>query len=91
MYLAGTACAQQRVQTVLRVCMQGVCVQVMGVPSDVYKDVGKSLAWPFPPTLFVHMRRDQRTAAAVTRDIAALKAEVRWQCRHLSNNPFINL
>lgn len=53
-------------------------MQIMGVPIDVYKDVGKSLAWPFPPTLFVHMRRDQRTAAAVTRDIAALQAEVRW-------------
>lgn len=64
-------------------CLQRICVQIMGVPPDVYKDVGKALAWPWPPTLFVHMPRDQLTAAAVDADAAALKAEVRWRLNSL--------
>lgn len=56
--------------------MQGICVQIMGVPPGVYSNVRQAAPWAFPPAMFVHMPRDQRTAAVVAEDIAALKAQV---------------
>lgn len=52
-------------------------MQIMGVPPHVYEDLNKAVARPFPPTMFVHMPRDKRTAAAVAADVEALKAQVR--------------
>lgn len=55
--------------------LQGICVQIMGVPPSVYQDLNTAAARPFPPTMFVHMPRDKRTAAAVAADVEALKAQ----------------
>jgi hypothetical protein len=49
----------------------------MGVPRQVYSDIRKAAPWPFPPALFVHMPRDERTAAAVAEDIATLQSQAR--------------
>ena len=45
-------------------CMvQGVVVQVMGVPSQLWLEHLPDLKWPYPPAAFVHMPRDTRRAA----------------------------
>jgi len=35
-----------------------------------------SKTWPFPPTFFVHMERDEATAQGVAANLAALKKQV---------------
>ena len=56
---------------------QGICAQIMGVPSQLWAEQLPSLSWRYPPTAFVHMSRDTRTAAVVADDLKALgKAHV---------------
>lgn len=55
--------------------LQGVCLQIMAVPSEVYKGLATANVHPFPPMLFVHMVRDGVTAAGIAKNVAALTQE----------------
>lgn len=55
--------------------LQGVCAQIMGVPPSFLASPsqGKQTAtWPYPPTIFVHMARDESTSRAVQADMEQL-------------------
>lgn len=57
----------------MRLPLKGLCIQLMAVPSE-HLLLPKGLT--FPPTAFVHMSRDGRTAEGVKGNIDVLKTQV---------------
>lgn len=54
--------------------LAGVCSQIMALPSGMLQHVLATVA-QYPPTIFVHMPRDNATAVAVEANMAALQAK----------------
>ena len=63
-----------------RVPLDGVIPVIMGVQPGLLENkphaVDLSKSWPFPPTFFIHMARDDATAQLVALDITTLKKQV---------------
>jgi len=55
--------------------LAGVAVQIMAVPPDVLRQPARGGGGRYPPALFVHMPRDERTAAYVAMDVAEIRAQ----------------
>ena len=64
----------------LSVPLDGVIPVIAAVPSDGLearpRAADSSKTWPFPPTYFVHMERDETTAKGVAANVATLKKQV---------------
>eukprot|EP00191_Tetraselmis_sp_GSL018_P020722 CAMPEP_0177593740 /NCGR_PEP_ID=MMETSP0419_2-20121207/9349_1 /TAXON_ID=582737 /ORGANISM="Tetraselmis sp., Strain GSL018" /LENGTH=379 /DNA_ID=CAMNT_0019084883 /DNA_START=75 /DNA_END=1214 /DNA_ORIENTATION=- len=64
----------------LRFPFAAVCSQIMAAPPNVFRasnigDAEEGRTWKYPPTLFVHMPRDSRTAARVKHGLSVLHKE----------------
>ena len=62
----------KRSVTALRPLLQGVCSQIMGVPPSFLASPPEGKQRPYPPTMFVHMARDEYTSRAVQADMEQL-------------------
>lgn len=78
--LGGSSGGAFLLQLALRMPMTGIIPVIMGVPAETLENkphaLDQSKSWPYPPTFFIHMARDEMTAEYVAEDIAVLKKQV---------------
>lgn len=53
--------------------LQGVCSQIMGLPGDMMTELIDTAKVPFPPTMLVHMPKDDTTARRIKEDLKVLQ------------------
>lgn len=90
--LGGSSGGAFALHLALRLPLNGVIPVIMAVQSNLLESkpraADQSKSWPFPPTFFIYMSRDEVTAQSVTSNIAVLKKQVNLELSHLHVEPF---
>ena len=79
--LGGSSGGAFALHLAMRLPLSGVAAIIMGVQSGMLeskpRSADQSKSWPFPPTMFIHMSRDESTTQNVVANIAVLKKQAR--------------
>lgn len=79
--LGGSSGGAFALHLALRLQLSGMCIQIMGtipehLQSPPHAPHAPEQRWQYPPTAFVHMARDMRTAGAVRANMGVLQKQV---------------
>ena len=80
--LGGSSGGAFALHLALRLQLSGLCAQLMAVMPENLEAAphppggSAESGWAYPPTAFVHMSRDERTAVTVDADVGVLKKQV---------------